>query len=484
MDRLEYPVVVIGAGPVGLAAAAHLKSRAIEPLVIERGSQVAANVAEWGHVRFFSPWRYSVDTAAAALLEAHGWIAPDPESYPTGADLVSRYLKPLAGLPEIQPQLRLQTEVVSVTREGFDKMKTPGREHAPFLVTTRDADGHEENVLARAVIDASGTWNHPNPLGASGQFAIGERPLAEHIAYGIPDVLGAARTRYAGKRVLVVGSGHSAFNVLLDLVDLADSAPGTSITWAIRREGERLGNLFGGGIGDALPARGQLGDRVRSLVEQGRLRLVTGVRITRLVATAEGIVVSGQDSVLEPVDEIIAATGFRPDLGLLSELRLALDAAVESPTALAPLIDPNVHSCGSVPPHGAEELKHPEPDLYIVGMKSYGRAPTFLMLTGYEQVRSVAAAIAGDWEAARDVQLVLPETGVCSTSALTDRGVACCAPASEAASDLEASCCGGGGAIEQDGGGSVQSGACCQSAAPQVIQLAAIGRARSGEKCC
>jgi hypothetical protein len=107
----------------------------------------------------------------------------------------------------------------------------------------------------------------------------------------------------------------------------------------------------------------------------------------------------------------------RPDLTVLRELRLHLDAAVESPAALAPLIDPNVHSCGTVPPHGAVELAHPEADFYIVGMKSYGRAPTFLLLTGYEQVRSVTAALVGDWERARQVKLVLPETGVCSADA-------------------------------------------------------------------
>lgn len=242
-----------------------------------------------------------------------------------------------------------------------------------------------------------------------------------------------------GKRVLVVGSGHSAFNVLLDL---ADEAPGTEITWAIRKPADRMTNLFGGGINDALPARGELGHRVRTLVESGRLKLVTGMRITKLERTGQGIVASGQDNVLSPVDEIIGATGFRPDLDLLSELRLALDPAVDSPAALAPLIEPNVHSCGSVPPHGAEELKHPETDLYVVGMKSYGRAPTFLMLTGYEQVRSVAAALAGDWEAARDVHLVLPETGVCLTNILSDRGVACCGADATAAREEASACCG------------------------------------------
>ncbi len=478
MDRTACPVVVIGAGPVGLAAAAHLLERDLEPLVLERGDTAGASVRHWGHVRFFSPWRYSIDRAAADLLARSGWVAPDPETYPTGNDLVDRYLSPLASLPAMQPHIRYGAEVVSVTRDGFDKMKSPGRDDAPFLVTVRTSGGTEEAILARAVIDASGTWTSPNPLGAAGRPAIGERTVADRVAYGIPDVLGTQRQRYAGKRVLVVGSGHSAFNVLLDLVDLADAEPGTAITWAIRRPSNGLGNLFGGGINDALPARGELGARVKALVEDGRLRLVTGLRIARIDATSDGIVVSGQDSVLSPVDEIIGATGFRPDLDLLSELRLALDPAVESPVALAPLIDPNLHSCGSVPPHGAEELKHPEADLYVVGMKSYGRAPTFLMLTGYEQVRSVAAALAGDWDAARDVQLVLPETGVCSTDALAEHGVACCGAEAATPEDEVSACC-GDTTTEPE---TTPTSSCCASAAPKVIQLA--GVASSKGSCC
>ncbi len=467
MERSSLPVVVIGGGPVGLAAAAHLLERGLDPLVLERGLQVGASVEEWGHVRFFSPWRYSIDRAASDLLVASGWEAPDPDAYPTGNDLVQRYLAPLAALPVLQPRIRLETEVIAVSRDGFDKMKSPGRDEAPFLVTVRSSDGEESTIIARAVVDASGTWTRPNPIGTSGQPAIGETALSDRIAYGIPDVLGAARSCYAGKRVLVVGSGHSAFNVLLDLVDLADDAPGTTITWAIRKPAAATGNLFGGGINDALPARGELGSRVRRLVENGRLHLVTGARISRVTETPDGIVASGLDTILPPVDEIIGATGFRPDLATLSELRLALDPAVESPVALAPLIDPNVHSCGSVPPHGAEELKHPDPDVYVVGMKSYGRAPTFLMITGYEQVRSVAAALAGDWEAARDVQLVLPETGVCSSSAvLGERGVGCCG--TDASADEAGTCCGSAPAG--------QGSSCCDESVPQVIQLSAIGR--------
>ena len=296
-------------------------------------------------------------------------------------------------------------------------MKDGAREDAPFLVRVVGPDG-EHDVLARAVIDASGTIETPGALGASGVPALGEREAADHIFYGIPDVLGTLRHRYAGRRVLVVGSGHSALNALLDLARLAETDPETRILWAIRRP--TLGQLLGGARHDQLEERGKLGSRVRSLLDEGRIELMTSFRLDRLTMTSTGIVVSSGTKATAPVDQIIAATGFRPDWSILSEVRLDLDPAVQSPRALAPLIDPNIHSCGTVRPHGAEELKQPDGNLFVIGMKSYGRAPTFLMLTGYEQARSVVSAIAGDWEAARRVELVLPETGVCSVD--TQRG--------------------------------------------------------------
>jgi cation diffusion facilitator CzcD-associated flavoprotein CzcO len=408
----QLPIAIIGAGPVGLAAAAHLAEYGLSFVVFERGPRVGHNALDWGHVQMFSPWRYSVDRAAVRLLEETNWTPPDPESFPTGKALVEQYLAPLAAHPRIAPHLRLGTRVAAVTRAGADKMKNANREQAPFELHIALADGSEDLVQARAVIDASGTYHTPNPLGASGLPAPGERAPADRIVYRIPDVLGAERARYTGKRVLVAGSGHSAFNAVLDLAALAEQAPDTTITWVVRR-GE-MGQAYGGGANDALPARGELGRRVQALVERGVVQLKTGWRTDRLARTENGVVVSAGERTLEPVDEIIVATGLRPDLAMLNELRLGLDPAVEAPTALAPLIDPNVHSCGTVRPHGVDELAHPEPGFFIIGMKSYGRAPTFLLLTGYEQARSVVAALAGDWEAARRVELELPETGVCS----------------------------------------------------------------------
>ncbi len=430
--QTTLPVAIIGAGPVGLAAAAHLLAHGVTPVVLEAGETVGAHVTQWGHVRFFSPWKYSVDSASRSLLETHGWEAPEGEGFPTGRDLVERYLAPLAATPELAPHIRLGARVVSVTRRGFDRMKTPGRDKAPFQLLIQSRDGDEEVIVARAVIDASGSWSMPNPLGASGALALGERAAQAHIAYGIPDVLGAQRARYAGKRVLVAGSGHSAFNAIVDLATLAQETPGTQVTWVVRKAA--TGALFGGGEDDALPERGALGRRVRDLLEAGALRMVTNFKALAVRETSvdndTGFALVGEQHgvilTLPPVDEIIVATGFRPDLAPLTELRLALDPATESPATLAPLIDPNVHSCGTVPPHGAVELAHPERDFYIAGMKSYGRAPTFLLLTGYEQVRSIAAALVGDWEAAREVHLVLPETGVCSTTFGDAAGGSCC----------------------------------------------------------
>jgi SAM-dependent methyltransferase/thioredoxin reductase len=461
-DTAERRIAVIGAGPIGLAAAAHLVVRGATPIVLEAGESVGAQVLAWGHVQVFSPWRYNVDPVAATLLRASGWKEPSPDVLPTGSEIVAEYLQPLAALPQIAPHVRLGCRVVAVARAGFDKMTTAGREAAPFELRVRSANG-EQTIVADAVIDASGTYGLPNPLGANGLAAIGEPQCRGRIVYGIPDVLGVHRRRYAGRRTLVVGSGHSAFNTLLDLAELAATSADTTITWAVRRTD--IGAMYGGGEADALPARGSLGVRLRGLVDSGRVRLVTGFRTAELRDDGRGVTaVDGAGRALGPFDEIVAATGFRPDLTMLSELRLDLDPAVESPRSLAPLIDPNVHSCGTVPPHGAAELRQPEPGFYVVGMKSYGRAPTFLMLTGYEQVRSVVAELTGDLEAARRVELTLPATGVCSSTPAAGTEAACCTVTPAA----------------------TEAGACCEDSlnAPAGVSCCAPAPTEAASACC
>jgi thioredoxin reductase len=425
--QYDHPVAIIGAGPVGLAAAAQLAQKGLTFTVFEAGSRVAASVREWGHVRLFSPWRYNVDDAARAILEAEGWVMPEADLIPTGAELCALYLEPLADTPALKPHIELNARVTGITRLGIDKVVSAGREAAPFVLHVADASGQTRRVLARAVIDASGTWGRFNPLGAGGLPAEGEAENADLVCYRIPDILGADRADYEDARILVVGAGHSAANAILDLLRLQNSA---QITWAIR--GERPSRLYGGKRADGLPARGALGDRLAEAVEGGKIALVTQLSITHVERDRNDhlTVTSADGRSLGPFDRIIATTGQRPDLTLTREIRLDLDPWLESARALGPLIDPNLHSCGSVRPHGHRELSHPEPGFYIVGMKSYGRAPTFLMMTGYEQVRSITAALTGDSAGADDVRLILPETGVCSTDIIDDAPArSCCGKA-------------------------------------------------------
>jgi len=420
-------VAIIGAGPIGLAAAAHLLERGIEVMLFEAGDGIAHNVAEWGHTRLFSPWRHLVDPAARRMLEAAGWVAPDDDGLPTGAELIATYLGPLAALEPIASRIRFETEVTAVSRLGMDRTRSTGRADVPFVLRTRGSDGSVTEVTARAVIDASGTSHSSNSLSSDGLDPLGLSEVADRVTGPLPDVLGRDRARFAGRRVAVVGAGHSAANTLLALADLAAEDPTTQVIWVVRND---VAARVSDSDDDQLAARASIGARVRGLVASGAIELITRFELLRLSAGLSGAVtlVGARDGELTEIqaDLVVNATGFRPSLDMLREIRLELDEVVEAPRRLAPLIDPNVHSCGTVEPHGFVELAHPEPAFFIAGMKSYGRAPTFLLATGYEQVRSISAWLAGDYRAARDVQLVLPATGVCSSGTAAADAKGCC----------------------------------------------------------
>ncbi|MDQ1138329.1 thioredoxin reductase [Microbacterium sp. SORGH_AS 1204] len=420
------PVVIIGAGPQGLAAAAHLTERDVPVMVLEAGVTPAAAVSEWGHVRLFSDWSELVDTASARLLDRTGWTAP-ATGYPTGAQWVEKYLAPLADA--LGERVTYGARVTGVSRLGRDRLVDAGRGDQPFTVHVQPTEGEPYRVQARAVIDASGTWSTPNPAGADGLPALGEQAAASLLSYRIPDF--RDRAGFEGKHTVIVGSGHSAITAVLALARMARRDPSTTVTWALRRA--TAGNTFGGGDADELPARGALGIKAKEAVDAGLVSLVTGFRVERVAREGDRPVLVAEDGRTLTADRAVVLTGFRPDLSFLSELRLELDPTLQAPVRIAAEVDPNVHSCGSVAATGAADLAQPEPDFYLVGAKSYGRAPTFLALTGYEQVRSVAAELAGDHDAARRIELTLPDTGVCGGAGLFDAsgaplGGACCAP--------------------------------------------------------
>ncbi|KQP02065.1 NAD(P)-binding domain-containing protein [Leifsonia sp. Leaf264] len=430
-NRLDVlPVAVIGAGPIGLAAAANLTERGIPFVVYEAGDAVADSIAQWAHIRLFSPWKHLVDPASRRLLEDAGWQHPANDGLPTGGELIGSYLHPLAALPQLAEHIHTGVEIVAVSRAGMDRTRTAGRAQTPFLLRLRDDDGTVTEVTARAVIDSSGTYRSPNSLASSGLDPLGLPEVADLVSHALPDVLGHDRIQFAGRHTVVVGAGHSAANTLLNLAQLADTEAGTTISWVIRNASAvRVTSS----ADDELAARASIGRRVDQLVADGRIEVVDRFEIIRLHRDDDRIALTGSRAGTVTTltgDTVVNATGFRPDLDMLREIRLDLDEIVEAPRRLAPLIDPNIHNCGTVAPHGVTELRQPEPDFYLAGMKSYGRAPTFFLATGYEQVRSIVAHLDGDHAAASAVALTLPATGVGSSDQSSE--ASCCGTATEA----------------------------------------------------
>lgn len=416
MNNHDLPVAIIGGGPVGLSAAAHLKKSNQPFILFEVGNQIGANILKWKHVRLFSPWEYNIDKVAETLLREAQIPIPSKAYVPYGKEIIEDYLKPLANLAGIKEHIHLNSNVIAIGRNGLDKMKDDKRENLPFSIQVIE-NGKFKIYAAKAVIDATGTWQNPNPVGSGGIFAIGEVENRAQIYYGMPDINETDKDKYVNKTTLVVGGGHSAIGSILALNSLKKKFPNTKIHWLLRKK--QVSDVYGGQEADKFRARGALGIQTEKLVNSGAIKIHTPVYIHEIESSNGQLIIKGlkhEDSfVLNAIDEIISSTGSRPDFNFLREIRFDSDAALESVPKLANLIDPNIHSCGTVRPHGEAELRQKEKDFYIVGMKSYGRAPTFLMTTGYEQVRSIVAFMNGDFESAKRVELNLPETGVCST---------------------------------------------------------------------
>ena len=416
MNNYDLPVAIIGGGPIGLSAAAHLKKSKQPFILFELGNQIGANILKWGHVRLFSPWEYNIDKAAETLLREAQIPIPNKTYVPYGKEIIEEYLKPLANLTGIKENIHLNSNVISIGRNGLDKMKDDNREGLPFSIQVIE-NGKFKLYKAKAIIDATGTWQNPNPVGSGGIFAVGEVENRAHIYYGMPDINETDNDKYANKTTLVVGGGHSAIGSILALNSLIKKFPNTKIHWLLRKQ--QVSDVFGGQEADKFKARGTLGIQIEKLVKSGAIKIHKPVYIHEIEKNNGQLVINGlkhKDSfILQGIDEIISSTGSRPDFSFLREIRFDSDASIESVPKLANLIDPNIHSCGTVRPHGEAGLRQKEKDFYIVGMKSYGRAPTFLMTTGYEQVRSIVAFMNGDFDSAKRVELNLPETGVCSS---------------------------------------------------------------------
>ena len=399
-ETSRHSLAIVGAGPVGLEAAAHAVELGFDVHVFERGD-VGAHAIAWGHVRMFTPWRMNVGPASARLLAKHGWSAPAAEALPTGAELVERVLEPLAATPQLEARVHAHSHVVHISRHAARKNEraggTPRTEH-PFRLLVRDQGGRESFLHAHAVLDASGTYGQPNWAGTGGIPARGETYLAPQMSYHPDDVLGLRRERYAGKTTLVIGGGASAVTTVLALDRLASEAPGTRVSWVTRRAAGFAGEV----AADSLPARAALYAEGRRLQAGGSPAVrwlgggeCEGIEYNSATHRYRALFATGSGARAEEADQVIVNCGYGPDASLYRELRVHECYESLAPMKLAAALQgAGTGDCTQIPAFGAELLANPEPDFFIVGAKSYGRSSDFLLQTGFRQAADVLARLA------------------------------------------------------------------------------------------
>lgn len=393
-------LAILGGGPIGLEAAAAAAANGFEVRVFERG-EVGASVSLWGHVRMFTPWQMNRSRLGARLAKEAGAFAPDPETFPTGDELVAQYLLPLSSHPLLRGRIETGSRVLSISREGLlkgDFLGRPERRSRPFRLLV-ERDGNEKVFHADCVIDATGTYGTPRWLGSGGSPAVGERQA--FITRHLPDVLGRDQVTYAGERVLVIGAGLSAATLVRDLAALANTARETEVVWAVRRE-VREGGPIPRIPDDPLPERVKLTREANALATGGspHVKLRPGVTVQSIQRERDGervgLIGTNASASVEHFDRVVAMVGYRPDRSLWEELQVHECYASGGPMKLAAALLGSVGGdCLTQTSHGPESLASPEPDFVVIGAKSYGRNPQYLLRLGHEQVRDALHLLTG-----------------------------------------------------------------------------------------
>ncbi|WP_149182571.1 NAD(P)-binding domain-containing protein [Streptomyces sp. TRM49041] len=397
---MQRHVAILGAGPVGLDAALACADAGWPFTLYEAADTVAAHVRAWGHVRFFTPW----DLNVSRRMRAHLPHAPTGDDCPTGAELATRLLDPVAALPAVEGRIRYRTRVAAVARTGLlkhEQIGTAARAAAPFTLLLDTPHGSaggaptpgEDTAEADLVLDCTGTYSHPNTLGSGGIPAPGERAVTDRITRTLPDTGDPAR--WAGT-VLLVGAGKSAQTAARDLAAL----PGTRVEWAVRSPAPDWGAV----PDDTLPGRRHLVDTSQALADgaNSRVTVHTGAHVQALHPAGDRVRVTlatagGPHEVV--CDHIVALTGYTGDASLHRQLQVHECYATGAPMNLsAALLGSAAGDCLAQPSLGVDALRNPEPHFFILGAKSYGRLNTFLLRTGYEQIDQVAAAYADESE--------------------------------------------------------------------------------------
>ncbi len=393
-------IAILGAGPIGLEAALAAAEAGLEFTLYESAAEAAGHLADWGHVRMFTPWSLSVSPRQRARLAELGADVPSDGGYPTGAELRERALLPLAQSPEIAPRLRVNARVREVGRQGLlkhEEIATAARAGHPFRLLVEE-DGEERIESAEVVLDCTGTWSSPNALGDGGIPAPGEERAAGRIVHRIPDLV-REREAWAGRTVLLVGAGHSAQTAARDLAKLAQDAPGTRVLWALRSEKP----TFGAVLDDPLPERARLAADAASIAggASPAVWAYRGVAVDRLGEQDGKVKVTLRKVVGEPqevlVDRVLSLTGAVGDHRLYRQLQVHECYATCGPMQLSAALFAAGGlggDCMKQSSHGVDTLKSPEPRFFLLGAKSYGRNNSFLLRVGWQQVAEVMSELA------------------------------------------------------------------------------------------
>lgn len=406
--RLRPKVAIVGAGPVGLETARVLTAEGLDVRVYEAGDGPGAALARWRHVRLFTPWHMNVAEGALEDLAAEG-LAPelDEDACPTIGSFVDDYLGALARHPRIAPTLRFGHRLVSAGRSRslrFDLPMMPQRADSPFRLLLRGGDGQERVAGADVLVDCTGMTSRPAWIGRGGIPAPGERELRDsrRIWGRLPDLRGVHRDQFRARRVLLVGSGFSAATAAAELAAIHAEDPDTRIDWAIRHED---GPPIAPTPGDSLETRARLVEAANASVEpDGPIRLHRGAWVERLTAARDGVLeITLTGGARTVYDELLGMVGFVPDFSMLEGLQVDLDYATQGPRKLARILrkadEAGARRRGASPswmherPVGPDAIMSPEPDLFVLGHKSFGNRSDFFLQAGYLQARLVAEAI-------------------------------------------------------------------------------------------
>lgn len=395
-------IAVLGAGPIGIEAALYGATLGHDVVVIDQGA-IGHAVSMWSHVTMFSPWRMNVTQLGLRTLAAAGHPALPLENSPTGAELVENYLKPLSESPLLAApgRLRLHTRVVAVGRPGLlkgDLIGQAARAERRFRLLLEDSAG-EHLEFADIVLDCTGTYLCPNPIGDGGIAAPGERWLGGRLIRHQPDVIGRDRKRFARRRTLLVGDGLSAATAATAFAQLCIEEPGTEVCWSARTTKSPPYQLI---EGDPLPLRAQLltaANRVAEKQRQG-VSFFPGSVVDALAAEGhqlrvrlrpiDGPIGAGQEALF---DEVIGLTGYGPDRAIYEQLQIHECYASFGPMKLAATLVGASGDCLAQPTPGPETLKNPEPAFFILGAKSYARSSAFLLQIGHAQIRAAYSLI-------------------------------------------------------------------------------------------